>query len=183
MSFVIVYDANVLYKSTTRDLLIRIAMSGLVQAKWTDRILDEVFTNLAKNRADLDPVKLARTRDLMNLAIRDVLVADYEPIERGLDLPDPGDNHVLAAAIKSRAQVIVTGNTRHFPAEHLAPWNIDAKTADEFVMDQLDLKRDAVVVAVQQIADSHVKPPNTFAGILKSLETDGLAESVAVLRG
>lgn len=54
MSFVVVYDANVLYPSTLRDLLIRIAQAGLVQAKWTDQILDEVFENLLANRPDLD---------------------------------------------------------------------------------------------------------------------------------
>lgn len=54
MTFVAVYDASVLYPSTTRDLLIRIAQAGLVHAKWTDTILDEVFTNLVKNRPDLD---------------------------------------------------------------------------------------------------------------------------------
>jgi hypothetical protein len=65
MAFVAVYDASVLYPSTTRDLLIRIAQAGLVQAKWTDTLLDEVFTNLVKNRPDLDPDKLQRTRELM----------------------------------------------------------------------------------------------------------------------
>ena len=48
-AFVAVYDACVLYPSTTRDLLIRIAQAGLVQAKWTDAILDEVFDNLTTN--------------------------------------------------------------------------------------------------------------------------------------
>ncbi|HET7385488.1 MAG TPA: hypothetical protein VFJ19_02340 [Nocardioidaceae bacterium] len=79
MSFVVVYDANVLYPSTLRDLLIRVAQAGLVQAKWTDQILDEVFGNLAANRPDLDPQRLARTRDLMNRAVRDCLVTGYEP--------------------------------------------------------------------------------------------------------
>ena len=54
MAFVALYDANVLYPNTLRDLLIRIGQSGLVQAKWTNTILDEVFRNLAKNRPDLD---------------------------------------------------------------------------------------------------------------------------------
>lgn len=79
MAFVVVYDANVLYPSALRDLLIRIAMAGLVQAKWTDRILDETFGNLKCNRPDLDPVKLDRTRVLMNAAVRDSLVTGYEP--------------------------------------------------------------------------------------------------------
>jgi hypothetical protein len=36
MSFIVIYDANVLYPNTLRDLLIRIAQQPhLVQAKWT----------------------------------------------------------------------------------------------------------------------------------------------------
>lgn len=115
MPFVVVYDANVLYPSSVRDLLLRVARAGLVQAKWTDEILDEVFRNIKANRPDLDPARLDRTRKLMNDAIADVLVSDYEPLIEILDLPDPGDRHVLAAAIKSSAQVIVTENLKHFP--------------------------------------------------------------------
>ncbi|MBO0845297.1 MAG: PIN domain-containing protein [Nocardioides sp.] len=117
MSFVVLYDANVLYPSTLRDLLIRVAQAGLVQAKWTDQILDEVFRNLAMNRPDPDPQRLARTRDLMNRAVRDCLVTGYEPLVDAVDLPDPGDRHVLAAAIKARAQVIVTHNLKGLSAQ------------------------------------------------------------------
>lgn len=80
MAFVVVYDANVLYPSILRDLLIRIAQAGLVQAKWTDKILDEVFRSLIKNRPSLDPVRLDRTRALMNRAVRDCLVTGYESL-------------------------------------------------------------------------------------------------------
>ncbi len=183
MSFVVLYDANVLYPSTLRDLLIRIAQAGLVQAKWTDRILDEVFNNLTANRPDLDPARLARTRELMNRAVRDSLVQGYEPIEPGLDLPDPDDHHVLAAAIKAKAQVLVTRNIRDFPAAALQPWDIDVKSPDEFVLDQLDLSREVVYGAVQRIADSWTSPPGTVADVLDRLESDGLVRSAAALRG
>ena len=183
MSFVVLYDANVLYPSTLRDLLIRIAQAGLVQAKWTDRILDEVFDSLTADRPDLDPTKLARTRELMNRAVRDCLVQDYEPIEHGLDLPDPEDHHVLAAAIKAKAQVLVTLNIRDFPEAALQQWDIDAKSPDEFILDQLDLSREAVYGAVQRIADSWTRPPATVADVLDRLENDGLVRSAAALRG
>jgi hypothetical protein len=71
MAFVVVYDANVLYGNTLRDLLIRIAQSGTVQAKWTNAILDEIHRNLAANRPDITPEKLGRLRHLMNAAVPD----------------------------------------------------------------------------------------------------------------
>src|SRR4051794_33248969 len=108
MAFVVVYDACVLHPSIVRDLLIRIAQAGLVQARWTDAILDETFASVALRRPDIPPANLERTRKLMCEAVRDSLITGYEPIVNVLDLPDPGDRHVLAAAIRAGAQVIVT---------------------------------------------------------------------------
>jgi len=104
MTFVVIYDANVLYPSTLRDVLIRLAQTGLVQAKWTETILDETFRSLHANRPDLDETRLQRTRTLMNLAVRDAVVMGYEPLIGSLHLPDLEDRHVLAAAIRARAR-------------------------------------------------------------------------------
>jgi len=182
VAFIVVYDACVLYPSTLRDMLIRIAQAGLVQAKWTDRILDEVFDNLAKNRSDLRQERLDRTRELMGRAVRDCLVTNYEKLESVLDLPDPDDRHVLAAAIKSRAQMIVTRNLKDFPSEALAEWNVEATHPDDFVLAQIDLDRQRVFAAVQQIADSWKNPPGNASDVLDRLERDGLLEAVAALR-
>ncbi len=182
MAFTVVYDANVLYPSTLRDLLIRIAQAGLVQAKWTNQILDETFQNLAANRPDLDTDKLQRTRELMCQAVRDCLVVGYEPLIDVLDLPDPDDHHVLAAAIKARAQVIVTHNLRDFPTAAVEQWNVEAKHPDQFLLDQIDLNPRLVYGAVQRIADSWRNPAGTVQDVLASLRRDGMVETVAVLQ-
>src|SRR5687767_9319707 len=114
MAFVVIYDACVLYPAPLRDLLIRLAGKRLVQARWTEQILDECFRNIAANRPDLPEAALRRTRELMNRALPDVLVTGYEELIDGLTLPDPNDRHVLAAAIRSGAQVIVTTNLDDF---------------------------------------------------------------------
>lgn len=182
MAFVVLYDANVLYPSALRDLLIRVAQSGLVQAKWTDQILDEVFRNLSANRPDLDRQRLDRTRDLMNRAVRDCLVTGHEPFIDALDLPDPDDRHVLAAAIKARAQIIVTRNLDDFPPSVLERWDVEAKSPDAFVLDQIDLDREAVAGAIERMADARVNPPTGIEDVLRMLERDGLVESASALR-
>ncbi|SDT73425.1 Predicted nucleic acid-binding protein, contains PIN domain [Actinoplanes derwentensis] len=176
------YDASVLYPSTLRDLLIRIAQSGLVQAKWTEEILDEMFAALRRQRPDLDPERLDRTRSMMGTAVRDWKVSGYSALIEVLKLPDPDDRHVLAAAIKAKAQVIVTANLRDFPAATLHEWDIDPKSPDEFVRDQISLDRSRVYASVQQIADSWKRPLGTIEDVLERLERSGLAISVAELR-
>jgi len=183
VSFVVVYDANVLYPNTLRDLLIRIAQAGLVQAKWTDQILDEVDGALRRKRPDIAEDKLARRRALMNDAVPDRLVTGYERLIPVLSLPDEKDRHVLAAAIRAKAQVLVTDNIQHFPADYLAEWDIDPKTADDFVVDQVHLNRQLVYGAVQRIADSRKNPPVTVADVLQQLENSGIQQGVAMLRG
>lgn len=182
MAFSVIYDANVLYGNTLRDLLIRLAMMGRFRARWTNGILDEMLRNLAANHPEIAEEKLLRLRRLINSTVRDCLVEDYEPLIEGLKLPDADDRHVLAAAIKAGAQVIVTSNLKDFPADHLAQWDITAKSPDDFVLDQIDLDGRVVWACVQQIADSRDNPPATVEDVLDALEKAGLVESVAALR-
>ena len=51
----------------------------------------------------------------MNQAVEDCLIEDYEPLIDSLELPDLDDRHVLAAAIRGRADLIVTYNLKDFP--------------------------------------------------------------------
>lgn len=182
MAFVAVYDACVLYPGTLRDLLIRIAQSGLVQAKWTHQILDETFSSLKRNRPDLDADRLDVTRKRMLRAVRDCLILGYEPLVGSLELPDSDNRHVLAAAIRARAQLIVTFNLTDFPAKSLVPWDVEAIHPDTFIEAQVDLNPQKVYAAVHQIADSWKNPPGTVEDVLERLENAGMVASVAALR-
>ena len=133
-----IYDANVLYPAPLRDLFIRLAQSGLVQAKWTDTIHDEWVRNVLKDNPGLPAGRLERTRTLMNDAVRDCLVTGYEDLIASLFLPDPDDRHVLAAAIRAGARVIVTFNLKDFPPETLAQFDIEPQHPDDFLVGLLD---------------------------------------------
>ena len=181
MAFVVVYDACALYGNTARDLLIRIARTRLVQAKWTNHILDELDRGLADRRG-IPEDKRHRLRLLMNAAVADCLVEGYGPLIDSLKLPDPDDRHVLAAAIKCGAQVIVTSNVNDFPSEVLNSWEVETRTPDDFVLDMIGINDRAVYACVQQIVDERTNPPQTFDEVLTQLERSGLIETAAVLR-
>ena len=126
-----------------------LALTGLFRARWSADIHEEWISALLRNRPDLTRAKLERTRMLMDEHATDALVTDYQHLIPGLQLPDPNDRHVLAAAIRARADVIVTINLRDFPAETLAAFGIEAQHPDEFVLHLLDLSPGVVVGAAQ----------------------------------
>ena len=98
-SFTAVYDACVLYPAQLRDFLMRLALTGLFRARWTDDIHAEWMTSLLDNRPDLTREQLERTRNLMDANVLDCKVEDYQLLIPSLNLPDPNDRHVLAAAL------------------------------------------------------------------------------------
>lgn len=167
---VVVYDANVLYPSTLRDVLIRAGVARLVRPRWTEQILDEVFRNLLANRPDLDPKRLQRTRQLMDGSIRDVRVTGYEHRVSGLELPDLDDRHVLAAAIHAGAQKIITNNLRDFPAVRLDPWGISAENPDDFLSGLHEDDPQALCKVVAAIADAWGTAD--VGDVLRSLDAD-----------
>lgn len=182
MSFVVIYDACVLYPAPLRDLLIRTARTGIVRARWSEQILDECFSNILEHRPDLSAAQLARTRELMVRAIPDCVVDGLDELVAGLALPDPDDRHVLAAAIRASAQTIVTFNLKDFPADRLEPYGVEAQHPDDFVFDLLDLAPGAVISAVSAQLAALKNPPQNMEQLLDTLRSQGLGETAARLR-
>lgn len=175
--FTVVYDACVLYPAPLRDFLMWLALSGRFRARWSAQIHDEWKRNLLINRTDLSKEQIDRTSSLMDRAVPDALVTGYEPLVVGLELPDPDDRHVLAAAIKCGASVIVTFNQKDFPAEILAVFGIEAQHPDEFIEYLFDLDPAAVVSAAQNQRRQLKNPPIDADGFLEILLKQGLVQT------
>lgn len=180
--FTAVYDAYVLYPAPLRSLLMYLALTDLFRAKWTETIHAEWMRNVQKDYPDMTQAQIERTRDLMNAHVRDCLVTGYEDLIESVTLPDPDDRHVLAAAIRAGAGVIVTTNLADFPKEALAKFGIEAQHPDDFIMHLLDLAPNVVCSAAKKQRESLKKPPMTVEHFLESLERQGLPQTVAVLR-
>lgn len=181
-SFTAFYDANVLYPAPLRDLLMHLALTDLFRAKWSEKVHEEWMENLLHDRPDLTRENLEKTRRLMDANVRDCLVEDYEHLISGLELPDPNDRHVLAAAIRGGADVIVTLNLKDFPREYLWSFGIEPQHPDDFVVHLLDLATPAVVEAARKQRANLRKSPKTVEEFLATLERNELTQSVSWLR-
>ncbi|PAT32769.1 PIN domain-containing protein [Vandammella animalimorsus] len=177
-----VYDACVLYPAPLRDFLMWLGLSGRLRARWSHDIHEEWKRNLMRNRPDLSRAQLDRTSELMDRAIPDGLVDGYQTLIAGLQLPDPDDRHVLAAAIRCGASVIVTFNTRDFPTETLAAYGIEAQHPDAFVDKLLDIDAAAVIEAAQRQRAQLKHPPMDAERYLDILFRQGLVQTAQALR-
>jgi predicted nucleic acid-binding protein len=174
-------DACVLYPAPLRDLLLELAVADLYRAKWSDAVHEEWISAVLKNRPDLTRAQLERTRDQMNTHARDALVTDFEQLIDVLDLPDPGDRHVLAAAIKGRADLIVTVNLKDFPAKKLDRWGIEAQHPDEFLTHQFHLSQPVFLQAVKTVRLRLKNPPKSVEDYLDTLRIQGLLTTVKAI--
>lgn len=178
----VVYDACVLYPNHLRDVLIQLAITGLFRAKWTEQIHDEWTRKLLKNRPDIDPNKLQALRQAMNRAVPDCLVTGFESIVPALNLPDPDDRHILAAAIIAEANTIITVNLKDFPSNILSSYGIEAQHPDSFIAEFLNLEPRRVRAAIQTIQSRLKNPPVSFDDYMEILMQQGLTTSVSMLR-
>ena len=180
-------DACVLVGPLHRNLLLSFAEAGLFRPAWSVRILCEAERAIAKLIAlrGLEDAagRAERTRQAMKRAFRDAVVICHEPAAAGLrDLPDPGDAHVIAAAVVAGAPVIVTDNIRHFPARVLEPLGIEAKTADGLLADAIELDPGPAVAAVARMRGRFRKPGFDAEALLRRMDADGLKRTAAALR-
>ncbi len=177
-----VYDACVLYPFHLRNLLVQCGVDRLIDVRWTDAIHDEWIRNLAANTQNLSVQRLTETRDLMKRVLPTADVSGYEKHIQQLTLPDPGDRHVLAAAIAGRASHIVTWNLADFPAEGLAPHHVSAQNPDDLLMDLYTAAPDATIAVVENARKNLKKTAPTVAEFIDALDRQKLTRFATLLR-
>ncbi len=177
---VAVLDANVLYPAPLRDLLLQLSFAGLFRARWTTLINDEWTRNLLARRPELAD-RIDRTRAVMQRAIPDALVANYEPLVAMLSLPDPDDRHVLAAAISAEADVIVTFNLKDFPASTLAEYGIEALHPDVFLQSIIAASPGRFLSSARDCLSRLTHPPVEKREYLQVLRRLGLESTATFL--
>lgn len=179
--FTVVYDACVLYPAPLRDTLMRLAMTHLFKAHWTDHIHDE-WINALLRQGKHAPETLQRVRTLMDAHVQDAKVTGYEALIDIVNLPDPDDRHVLAAAIRCGANAIVTFNLKDFPQDALEPYGLEALHPDDFIYYQIDMAPSICCQAIRNQRLSLKKPPMEVNELLAILQKQQLPQTVSKLK-
>lgn len=177
--FTAVLDTNVVFPIEIRDLLFWFAFHELFTPKWSKHIFDE-WDDVMERKGVSEEERTKRITKA-NLAFPDAMVNNYESLIDSLKLPDAKDRHVLAAAIKTNANVIVTNNLKDFPVEYLASFGLCAKGADDFLTDTIDLNPETAVKAFREMVLHRRNPDMDEYEVLDALRRNGLKDTADYL--
>jgi hypothetical protein len=109
------------------------------------------------------------------------LVKNYEFLIPTLNLPDQKDRHVLAAAIKSNSNCIVTNNLKDFPKELVDKFEVEVISGDDFLVEIIDLNRDQAITAFKEMVLIRKNPKMEEIEILNQLKKCGLKKTADFL--
>lgn len=179
LRFTCVLDTNVIYPIEIRDLLFWFASYDLFTPKWSKQIFSEWESVMQRKGIEEDEIE--KRISMAQRAFPDALVENYESLIDSLELPDENDRHVLAAAIKTNANVIVTNNIIDFPEEYLSRFGLTAKTADDFLTDTIDLNNELAVEAFRALVLNRTNPNLDEYEVLDRLRANGLGDTANYL--
>ena len=175
-------DTNILYSAGMRDILLQLAVADLFEPKWSPDIRSELINTFRRNRPDIDPKRIERIWAEMNHYFSKALITGYEDSIDGLELPDPNDRHVLAAAIHAGCNIILTHDLKHFPVAVLKSFGIKPFHPDEFFMMFLRSNPNDFVKSLRAVRVRLKNPPYSVEEYLEKRMQDGLALTITELQ-
>lgn len=171
MAFPSFLDTCVLYPAYLCDTLLRLSDAEAFRPLWSAQVMDELRRNLVKR--GIAPEAVDRRIGQMIRSFPDAMVTGYESLVDGMT-NDAKDRHVLAAAVRANAEVLVTFNLSDFPRSALDPYDITPVHPDDFLLDQLDLYPGLTTDVLRRQAASYRREPKSVPGLLVLLERTGL---------
>ncbi|MFT9263247.1 MAG: PIN domain-containing protein [Zymomonas mobilis subsp. pomaceae] len=187
--FTVFIDACSLASPLKRNLILSLAEANLFRLRWSAPVLDETqraIEQILKQNGTSDSeanTRSIKARNCMESAFEDAMIEDFEGFLPACnDIPDLGDHHVLAAALKARSSAIVTENLKDFPDNILEPLNLVARSTDDFLVDIISLDIGRAVAAIKKMRGRFKKPEMTPEALLLRMDAIGLTETVDILQ-
>ncbi|ROS25730.1 PIN domain-containing protein [Rathayibacter sp. PhB127] len=179
MRFPAFFDTNVLYGALLNDVVLELADRGLYRPLWSKDVLFELAKNLVKNGED--PRLVEKRVGTMERYFADAMVSGYDDLVPTMT-NDEKDRHVLAAAVRGGAEVLVMFNTKDFPPESVEPFDLEIVHPDAFLLDQLDLYRAPTLRALVELVEGYDSPAMTVDDFLLALTRAGVPDFVDAVR-
>lgn len=163
--FTALLDACVLVPIVAANTLLRLAEAELFRLVWSEQILGEVQYAIERVHPELAGGKAEHRISQMRAAFPHACADQFDAIRLDVRLPDPHDLHVVEAAVRGRADVIVTNNLKDFPSDALDLLGLEAQSLDDFLLNQLDLEPD-ITMRVLGTQAAEAKNPSQELPIL-----------------
>lgn len=179
---IVLADANVLYSRVLRDYFLYASIQRLINVRWSQRILDEMLDNLAKNRPNFDDAASRALIDGMTEAFPYALVEpgpEHYGTFSDLHMPDADDRHVVAAAVAAEANLLCTSNVKDFPDEVMERVGIQRVTPD-MLLTSLAVARPDKMRQIHQTSMKSLKGA-TDASTLAALERAAAPQASAAM--
>ncbi len=174
-----VLDTNIIYPLEVRDIMMWFAYYELFTPKWSATIFTEWKNVMERKRIAENEIQ--KRISILESIFPDAEVKDYQELVPSLELPDPNDRHVLAAAIKANAHIIVTNNLKDFPESYLSKFGIKAISADDFLTDLIDLNTAIALEAFKALVLNRTNPEMNAFEVLDIFRSRGLTNTANYL--
>lgn len=184
-------DACSLLPVLQRNILLSLAEAEFFRIRWSSKIVEETHGAFIKVHGEHYGDHVKERANLMinsmNAAfpeamLEDDLTALISLLQTEYELPDPNDTHVIAAAIKCRADMIITENLKDFPEEVLFTFDLEAKSADAFIADTIGLAPEKAYITIRRMRERFKRPEITPEDLYFKMEKKGLTETATILK-
>lgn len=183
--FTALADANVLASALKRNMLLSFAEREIYRLRWSATIMAETertIVKLLKRKDHHEPEAIAaRQCKRMCVAFEDAMVEGYEPLEKAVPFINAKDRHVLAAAIKTGASVIVTDNVRDFPDDLCEPFDIQALSADDFFADVISLSPPHAIAVLRNMREALKNPEISPDRLITLCEGEAMTKTASLM--
>jgi hypothetical protein len=183
--FTALADANVLASALKRNMLLSFAEREFYRVRWSSVIMTETARTIEKllnRKGHPDPSAIAeRQCNRMCAAFEDAMVEGFEPLEAAVTDINTKDRHVLAAAIKTSASVIVTDNVKDFPEALCGPFDIQALSADEFFADVISLSPPHTIAVLRAMREDLKNPEVSPDRLITLCEGEAMTKTASIM--
>jgi predicted nucleic acid-binding protein len=176
-------DTNVLASAALRDILIELALDGLIALHWSPFVMVELRRVLASRKgaviANVDRMLDAMATTLPGASVTPAI---SRPIIA--TLPDPNDMPILLGALSAECSILLTFNLKDFPAVQLRVESVSLRPMhpDAFVVHMLTTHAPAVIAIIKRILANLTRNPLSVDAYTANLARTGLPNSAMLLQ-